>query len=226
MLISPTEPPELRALGRVSNLSERYGADVLINPHENWGGWFGVQRKELKDLLASLGDGRFGEQVQKMTRCARALVLVEGRMKWTAGGELIAGDWGRPLTRDAWNGIKWSTALLGVQVDYTDDLAQTCEYMVALEKWAKKDRHDSLLHRPGPAGRWGQVGARDWERHLLMSLPGVGPKMADRILDHCGMPLRFGVSAETLHEIEGLGNAKIRRILACFPQDESESTLA
>jgi ERCC4-type nuclease len=220
MLISPSEPAELRAIGTVSSLPERYGADILMIPHESWGGWLGVQRKELRDLLASLADGRLGEQVLKMKRCARSMIVVEGRMKWAAGGELVAENWGRPLTRDAWNGIKWTTTLAnGCQVDYVDDLAQMCEYLVALEKWAQKDAHDSLFHRPGPAGAWGRVGAKDWERHILASLPGIGPKLAGRIIETVGMPLRFGVSAEVLATVPGMGAAKVRRVLACFPQE-------
>ena len=66
MLISPTEPPELKALGKLSLLTEKHGADVLIMPHASWEGMLGVQRKELKDLLASMSDGRFGEQMMKL----------------------------------------------------------------------------------------------------------------------------------------------------------------
>ena len=55
LIVAPTEPLQLRAIAdRVHMLPESYGCDVLVFA----GGLkIGVQRKELRDMLASLDDG-------------------------------------------------------------------------------------------------------------------------------------------------------------------------
>ena len=58
MLISPSEPAAIRALGTTCDIPERHGCDVLFVAH---GGYWGVQRKELKDFVASVNDDRLGK---------------------------------------------------------------------------------------------------------------------------------------------------------------------
>ena len=190
MLISPSEPKLLRDAGKVGMLPEQFGADILIFPHESWGGYLGVQRKELQDLLASLADGRLGKQMMQLKGCAQSLLLIEGKMRWDSNGNLT-GTRGMNLTWEAWLGLTWTMRLtVGAWIDFTDSLQKTVDYCLELEQWAKKENHRSLHTRPGPAKRWGVAGARDWERHLLMGFDGIGPELADRILDTVGMPLR------------------------------------
>lgn len=218
MLISPSEPSLLRAAGKVSMLPEQFGADVLIVPHASFGGYLGVQRKELKDLIASLADGRLGKQMMQLKGCAQSLLLIEGKMRWSTDGVLQM-DRGENLTWEQWLGLTWTMRLtVGAWIDFTDSLSKTVMYCSELEAWAKKPHHRSLHTRPGPAKRWGVAGARDWERHLLMGFDGIGPELADRILDTVGMPLRWGVTAEDLAGIRGLGPKKVRKIMANFPE--------
>jgi len=197
-------------------LPERFGADILIRPHRSWGGWVGVQRKELSDLLSSLGDGRFSEQVQKLTRCRTGILLIEGRPSWTTDGVLVS-SYGRPITRESWRALLWSVRHTGLWVDFTDGLADTLVYLASLDGWLSKERHGSLISRPKPEGRWGVVGSRDWERHMLMGLPGIGAQLAEAILDTVGYPLRLGVSADELLAVPGLGPRRVAAILAAFP---------
>lgn len=218
MLISPSEPQLLRDAGKTSMLPEQFGADILIIPHSSWGGYLGVQRKELKDLIASLADGRLGKQMMQLKGCSQALLLIEGKMRWDSAGNL-SNNRGMNLTWEAWLGLTWTMRLtVGAWIDFTDSLQKTVEYCQELEHWAQKESHRSLHSRPGPAKRWGVAGARDWERHLLMGFDGIGPELADRILDTVGMPLRWGVGAEELEKVKGLGAKKVRKIMANFPE--------
>src|SRR5690606_37254518 len=64
LLISPTEPPAVRALGTTSSTPELYGCDILIVANKTR---TGVQRKKFpEDLVASLADGRLYSQLPKM----------------------------------------------------------------------------------------------------------------------------------------------------------------
>jgi len=64
MLVAPTEPMTLKALGTVSLVPEDYGSDFL------WAspvfGLVGVQRKEASDFVASVMDGRLDKELAQM----------------------------------------------------------------------------------------------------------------------------------------------------------------
>jgi ERCC4-type nuclease len=68
---------------------ERLGADVLWrSPH--WG-LVGVQRKEAADFVSSVHDGRLAKESQQMSRLGLAVLMLEGRFRWTTDGELATG---------------------------------------------------------------------------------------------------------------------------------------
>lgn len=217
MLIAPTEPPALRKVGTVSMVPERYGCDLLFASR---GRWFGVQRKEFKDLLASMRDGRIGQQVAMMDGLEQAMVVIEGMgaAKWSTDGELLDG-WAR-VTRGQIRSLLWSVRDRGIWVDHTDGLADTIQLVQTFETWAKKPGHKSLQTRPGPVGNWGKATNREWQMHLLQGLPGVGVELAGRILDEVGMPLQWRVGREELLAVKGMGRGKVDRVLACVPEGE------
>lgn len=215
MLISPTEPVELRAIGTTTLLPEKFGADVA------WamkGGWVGVQRKEVKDFIASIGDGRIGQQVSQMQALQHAHLIIEGRVTWTTEGEMVnASGFGRPLTRAQWRGVVWSIQARGVHVGYTDSLADTILFIRQLEAWLKKERHTSLSKRDAVYAPWGKPGNRDFQRHVLMGFPGVGVELADRIIDKFGgIPISWSVTEQELLLVEGIGRKKAQMLLTAL----------
>lgn len=212
MLISPTEPPELRAIGSVTLLPEKFGADIA------WamkGGWVGVQRKEVKDFIASIGDGRIGQQVSQMQALQHAHLVIEGRVTWTTEGEMAnASGYGRPLTRAQWRGVIWSIQSRGVHVGFTDSLTDTIEFVRQLESWLRKEKHSSLNKREAVYAPWGKASNRDFARHVLMGFPGVGVELADRIIDKFGgIPLGWTVTVQEMLQVEGIGKKKAEMLM-------------
>lgn len=214
ILSSPTEPPELaEAVSAVrSSKTEQHGVDFLVFGTEYI---VGIQRKRFPDdLQASFGDGRLYEQVHKGRHLDHRIVLLEGRGKWTNDGELIS-DWGRPVTRAAiWNLASSLTYQFGIGFAWVDNMDQTADYIRATAGWADK-KHKSLDTRPGPTTRGWGIGTRDWQSHVLQGFPGVGPELADRIIDECGgLPIRWDDDAEErLAGVRGLGKKKIGKLM-------------
>ena len=203
MLISPTEPDHLKALGTVSGKPERYGADILVIGK---GQKIAVQRKAFpEDLYASMHDGRLHEQLPKLSQLTSFLVLV-GRGHWTTSGNLMHSD--IRLTWDAVEGLLFSaTFQFGVHVRWMASEELFVRWLKRLEDWVKEPSHTALMSRPKPKSKgWGQIPKADWERHLLQSFPGVGPKVADAIRDHFGgVPLSWGVTREEMMAVPGVG---------------------
>lgn len=214
MLIAPTEPAELRAIGTVTLLPERFGADIAW---VNKAGWVGVQRKEVKDFVASISDGRIGQQVSQMQALEHAHLIIEGRVLWTTEGEMVGDGFGKPLTRAQWRGVVWSIQQRNVSVGYTDSLKDTIEYVRQLEAWLRKGKHTSLNKRETVFAPWGTPGNKDFARHVLMGFQGVGIELADRIIDKFGgVPLSWTVTQEELLEVEGIGRKKAQVLLAAL----------
>lgn len=216
MLVSSAEQPAaIRALGKSSRRPEEFGADILFavsNPDR----LVGVQRKDIKDLIASVHDGRLEREVKQLTsgRLAVAVLAVEGKACWTTEGMLAERGW--QWTRQQHRGLLWSIRSRGIWVEWTDHPDDTAAMARDLEKWLSKDRHHSLSRRPGPGATsvWGKANNHDWACHLLMGLEGVGPELAERIVQQFnGPPLTWTCTEEELMQIPGIGRKRAQQLL-------------
>lgn len=222
MFIAPTEKFLLKYnIGICSPLPEDYGADILWNSEL---GLVGIQRKEFPgDFLASVHDGRLYREFQQMRELDVAVLLMEGRPTWTTEGQLIRSNGGK---RTTWNKTQHrnylaSVQLRGIQIQSTDSVADTVKFIVGFKEWTEKPDHTALVTRPGPKGdRWGKVSNKDFQSHLLQSLPGIGPKQAEAIIQHFGgVPFRLAVSVEELMEVPGIGKGRAEKIVRTFKNE-------
>ena len=223
ILVSPAEPKHIRdALtagdARTHSLPEQYGADFLIS-HD--GAMVGVQRKEVKDFIASVSDGRLGKELIQMRALSLGVLVVEGRVKWSDDGAML-GEWANRWTRQGWNSAMWSVNARGVWVGVTDDWRATVEYVRGLESWVRKADHQGLLQRPSATGAWGNPTNVEYVEWLLQGLPGIGAKKARDVVLELGVGvLKLGVTREELMGVKGLGKVGVDRIIAVFEDVDS-----
>jgi len=215
ILVAPTEPPALKAIGKVSSLPEKVGGDVLFFAK---GSKHVIQRKELRDLLASIADGRLAKELAQMRTAVAGhrLLIIEGKTQWSMDGKLL-GTWGRDWSLRQWLGMLWSVHEAGCDVMQTQSLEQTIQATLWFVEWAGKD-HRSLKQRPGLGkGIWGtNPDDAEWVSWCLQSIPGISSVMAERIYKKLGNPLVLNVTKEQLLEVEGLGPKKVNAMWRLF----------
>lgn len=216
MLLSPTDR-ELHSLGTVSSLPERWGCDVLIRTDHLW---VGIQRKAVPDFIASINDGRLGEEVRRMTACGRLdikVLLIEGEPTFTSDGVYMSNGYGSQFTLAQYRGMLWSARERGLWVDHTKTIAETRVWLRMIEQWANKKKHSALDRRPSAFGAWGTPDSREYGLHLLQGLPNVGPELAARIYDEFkGVPWVWEVTVEQLMTVPGIGKKKAAQMLAAL----------
>lgn len=231
VLVAPTEPAALRAVGQVSMVPETMGCDVLVFAG---GKKIGVQRKELGDLLASLDDGRLALQVAQMRTAgldARVLVL-EGEVRFTGaadGGGVLAGTWGgrggRTWTRQQIVSVMWSLAADGITVVGTRGLEDTIGWVLSTEKWWAKgagDGHRGIRGRGAAPTVWGKARNSEWAAWVLQGFPGIGPELAKRIVEAYGLPLRWTVGVEELAKVKGISKQRAAKWIAALNTKETD----
>lgn len=175
---------------------------------------WGVQRKEVKDLVASLEDGRLTRERGMMGRVDFPVLMVEGEMRWTGDGVLMSrggtGGYGRDYRYGEIVGQLFGLAAQGVWMWQTRDLDDTCRAIGELVKWSGKEEHQSLRTREPLVSTWGRPMSREYATYMLTGLPGVGPKLAERIVDRFGrLPWTWTVTREELLAVEGVGAKKV-----------------
>lgn len=215
-ILAPTERDLHRLLPHhpVNLTPERFGVDVIWASKPS--GLVGVQRKAFpSDFIASVTDGRLAKEVAQMARLDVAVLVLEGRATWTTEGELVA-SYGQRWTRRSHRAFLWSMRAANVWVDWTDDPSDTAGFITDLEAWSRKAKHNSLMRRPGARDGWGTASNRQWQEHLLMGLPDVGPELAARIIDTLGMPFGWRVTEHDLLHVHGIGKVKARRLMKCI----------
>ena len=214
MLISQTEPPELRLLGRPSRRTEYFGLDVLARAGSRW---VGFQRKTMNDLIASLHDGRMSMERAQWRRLLDLdgviVLIVEGRVSWSNEGVLMNNS-GKPFTRSQYRRFCHSVMRQGVAVTPTDSLSDTIEVIRDLVDYHARPRTGSHRSgRPSPEGKWGRATSRDWSVHLLTSFPDIGPTTAEAILEAFGgPPLQWTVTREELLAVPGVGPKRVESL--------------
>lgn len=215
MLIAPTERPPITSLGATSSLPEKWGADIIFPAH---GKFVGIQRKEFSDLIASVRDGRLAKEIAQMQRLGMAVLIVEGRPRWTTDGYLVS-NWGKGWSKKEFRGLLCSVQQAGVWVMVTEDANDTVVACKDLEHWALKDKHQSLMRRPGPVSVWGKASHHDFASHVLQGLPGLGPEMADRIIKHFGkLPIGWTVEQEEMLQVPGVGKKRVEQWWAALDE--------
>jgi ERCC4-type nuclease len=207
MLVSPTEPILLRALGKTSLVPESYGCDFLFTSTEF--GLVGIQRKELSDFVASVKDGRLSKELGQMKRLGLSLLVLEGRASWTNDG--FATWTPTQWTMSQHLGTMWSVQLSGCWIASSLTVTETSTLISAFTRWTAKPRHIALESRPSPAkDEWGKAGNREWAMHLLQGFKGVGPVQAAAIYDHFGssVPLMWTTTIFDLMDVPGIGQKR------------------
>lgn len=222
LIVSPAEPRWLKTKleaaftdVQYNALPERRGVDVCWRSQ---GAWWGVQRKQLDDLVSSLRDGRLQREVAMMTADSGVTMphlIVEGAVKFTGDGMLIRDGWGQDFTKRQWRGLLWSLQQAGVAVSYAPTPTETAELIVDLHAWSRKARHSTLKSRPGPASsEWGTRSSTSWQRHLLQGFDGIGPELADAIIARFGgAPLKWTVDSDELRMVPGIGPKRVEALV-------------
>ncbi len=218
MIVASTEPAKIKALASdIHNKYEaKFGADIVFRKR---GMWVGVQRKELGDLVNSVSDGRLGENLAKMKSLDVAVLLIEGVPKFSLDGALLgpAGAYGKGFSEDAFHGVLWTVQSQGIWVVHTKSVDDTVAWLGRFERWCGKERHTSLMRRPGPVNNWGTASNEDFARHMLMGLPGVGVEVANRVLAQFGrVPWEWTCTKEELMEVPGVGKKTAERLMGAF----------
>lgn len=159
-----------------------------------------IERKSIRDLLASVFDGRLFDQCSRLKEnFEHPIILMEGNV-----------DEIEEITD---NPLIFYGALSTVVIDFkipvipTPSAAHTAKLLVAMcsrkdipqGPFLKKIKKSSDLEKQ--------------QLTTLCSLPGVGGKFAVRMLEKFGTPLRvFTATTSELSKVEGLGEARAKKI--------------
>jgi DNA excision repair protein ERCC-4 len=159
-----------------------------------------VERKSIRDLMASVFDGRLFDQCTRLKEhFENPIVLIEGNV-----------DEIEEITD---NPLIFYGALSTVVLDFkipvipTPSAAHTAKLLVSMcsRKDAPKGPYMKKIKK-----------SPDLERQQLSSLcslPGVGEKFAVRMLEKFGTPLKvFTATTAELAKVEGLGEARSKKI--------------
>lgn len=143
-----------------------------------------------------------------------AILLVEGRLRWTSDGILSSSR--SKWTRDMHLGLLFSVQSSGIWINSTESLAETREYLSRLELWMMKGKHSGLNTRPKPQTIWGDRRDSDYCVHFIQGLDGVGPGVAKAIYDKFGFPFKLTVTQKDLETVPGVGPKRAEKIWRLF----------
>ncbi len=197
--------------GTVEALKAMDGVDLTVERlplgDYAWDGRLLFERKTLRDLAASLKDGRLLRQACRLASAPmRGVLILEGTTRDLAGSG---------MRREAIQGALVSiTVLLGIPLLRARDAGESARLMryAARQLRALGDAsRREALPRPLPARR--PKGKRKTQLHILQGLPGIGPKRARRLLERFGsIEAALTASIEELASTSGIGPATAEAI--------------
>ena len=190
-------PDFLKELGLQVEFKMLEIGDYIVSPT------CAVERKSSRDFLKSLYSGRLYDQASRIKDYyEKAVFVVEGNFP----------DFIYELEnpRVFWGALASLTLKFNLNVFFTAEPKQTADLIYTLV------RQESQRGRVGPYIKR-RIRAGDLEQLQLLlvaSLPGVGPKLAERLLKRFGTVRRvFGASVAELASVEGVGRAKAEKIV-------------
>ncbi|MDE0831785.1 MAG: helix-hairpin-helix domain-containing protein [Nitrosopumilus sp.] len=187
-------PDLLKAIGMGVEMKTLPIGDYIVAPETI------VERKSIKDLMASVFDGRLYDQCTRLKEnFEHPIVLVEGNV------DEIEEITDNPLV--FYGALSRVTLEFKIPIIPTPSASHTAKLLVAL--CSKKD---------GPTGPYlkkikKSSNLETQQLSALCSLPGIGEKFAVRMLEKFGTPLKvFSATTSELSKVEGLGESRAKKI--------------
>jgi len=187
-------PDLLKAIGMGVEMKTLPIGDYIVAPETI------VERKSIKDLMASVFDGRLYDQCTRLKEnFEHPIVLVEGNV------DEIEEITDNPLV--FYGALSRVTLEFKIPIIPTPSASHTAKLLVAL--CSKKD---------GPTGPYlkkikKSSNLETQQLSTLCSLPGIGEKFAVRMLEKFGTPLKvFSATTSELAKVEGLGESRAKKI--------------
>lgn len=175
-----------------------------------------IERKTIHDLINSIYDGRLFIQCSELiNHYSKPFIIIEGNITDLDDREKM--DFNSKLIVDKIR-IAYDT-LIKIALDfripilYTPSIYYTAELLIHLASNSLKNKDDGPLLKKIKKSNPFYI----QQLYVLTSLPGIGPKLATRLLDKFHSPNNvLNASIAELARVPGLGNMraeKIRRLL-------------
>ena len=187
-------PDLLRAVGINIEMKTLPVGDYIVAPETV------VERKSIKDLISSVFDGRLFDQCNRLKENFQfPIILMEGNV-----------DEINEITE---NPLIFYGAVSSIALDFkipviaTPSADHTAKLLVSMcsRKELPKGPFLKKIKKSNDIQKQQLV--------ALSSLPGVGEKLAIRMLEKFGSPLKvFNASSTELAKVQGLGNARAKKI--------------
>jgi len=189
-------PDELSKLNVRVYFSRLPVADYVLNPE------VAVERKSVRDLVASVYDSRLFYQAAKISASyAKPFLLVEGDSKEVEG--LVKN------LKSFYGAIANVTLAYGLRVIYTANPKETAMAIAELLSHARAKPLARMPSELPPKAK----SIPHQQLYLVSSIPGVGRKLAERLLSKYGTPRRvMGLTAGELALTPGIGWKRAEKI--------------
>ncbi len=234
VLLSPSETALAVIFGKeaiVSSIPEEKGADILLYSKQ---GLVGFQRKQIpNDFISSFMDGRMSRATSLLQKsCMHTRLICEGCFRYWPDGTVHLGmmksrkrvpsRFTRKHIHGMLNDIEF---VKGIMVRWTDDISDTVAYIRSTIQFLEKHKHLGLYTRPSAQGTWYVPKAKDIQLWILQSFPGIGPAIADNIVENFvgSIPLRWTCTLNQLKLVEGMTPKVAETMWEALPHMETSS---
>ena len=177
-----------------------------------------VEAKSVTDFYQSMFSGHLQKQLDNMdANYERFFIVVHGDLSKHAKFIRERFNTNIPISQlqESFTGyMARIMADFDCQVFYTNNMSEAAQFVVKL--------HDKL-HKP--ASKHGahtirRVGSNDLRLDVVMTIPGIGREMAERILEKCGSVEEM-CFPESLKQIKGLGEVRRNLIIKVLTSEEA-----
>jgi DNA excision repair protein ERCC-4 len=189
-------PEELSKLNVRVYFSRLPVADYVLNPE------VAVERKSVRDLVSSVYDSRLFYQAAKISAAyAKPFLLVEGDSKEV---ESLAKN-----IKSFYGAIANVTLAYGLRVLYTANPRETAMAIAELLSHARAKPLARMPSEVPPKSK----SVPQQQLYLVSSMPGIGRKLAGKLLSKYGTPRRvMSLTAGELAMTQGIGWKKAEKI--------------
>ncbi len=199
-------PDELAKLKAMVDFAQLKVGDYIVAPDS------AVERKSIRDFVKSIYDGRlFAQCSELVTHYAKPVLIVEG---CNDAFERLVDS---PMVI---YGALASVALdFRIAVIHTPSASHTARALIAMANRALKEKRGPLLRKVRKSNP-----VKIQQLSILASLPGVGDKLATRMLEKFQTPMKaLSASTAELARVEGMGYARASRLRKVLDQVQVDS---